>query len=59
MRAVKRCHPDLDIRFVFQQNKKCRKGGKMTYTDWAKRYGFPCAVGEIPKSWFTNDKKII
>lgn len=51
MKAVKRCHPELDIRFVFQQNNKIR-GTKMKYTEWAKKYGFPSTVGSsIPKEW--------
>lgn len=52
MRAVKRCHPTLDIRFIFQQNKPIRKGSKMKYSDWAEKYGFPYAIGEVPKEWF-------
>lgn len=52
MRAVKKAHPDADIRFLFQNaTKKVRKGSKLTYADWATKYGFPFAVGEVPKAW--------
>lgn len=53
MKAVKRCNPELDIRFVFQSvNKKVRKGSNMTYADWCKKYGFIYAEKTIPKKWF-------
>lgn len=45
--AVKRQHPDLDIRIVFQsRNKK--------YIRWAEKYGFKYAVGSIPSEWLTG-----
>lgn len=44
MVAVKVAHPELDIRIVFySKNKK--------YIKWAEKYGFPYAIGEIPKEW--------
>lgn len=59
MKAVKAQHPDLDIRFLFQranspiQGAKVRKdGSKMTCSEWADRYGFIWAEGEIiPEEW--------
>lgn len=52
MKAVKRAHPEADIRIVFQNaSKKIRKGAKLTYGDWAIKWGFPFAEGQIPKSW--------
>lgn len=52
MVAVKKAHPDLDIRFVFMRGEnKLNKGSKMTYMDWAKKNGFPAADGEIPLDW--------
>jgi hypothetical protein len=44
MVAVKRQHPELDIRLVFYSLKK--KDIK-----WCERYGFKYAIGEIPKEW--------
>lgn len=52
MKAVKRTNPDLDIRFIFQDStKKVRKGSKLSYADWADKYGFVWAQGSIPKAW--------
>lgn len=52
MIAVKEQHPEADIRIVFMSDRPFRKGGKMRPSDWAKKYGFPFAIGEIPKEWF-------
>lgn len=62
MEAVKKAHPNLDIRFVFQQNNfvyKKKKGEPrrtpestdMRYGDWCDKHGFPWAVGKIPDDW--------
>ena len=53
MLAVKRCNPDLDIRFVFQApTNKISKRSKTTYAMWAERHRFPwCAYYAIPTSW--------
>ena len=59
MRAVKKQHPEKDIRFLFQRAnatiqgaKKRKDGTKMTCADWAERYGFKYAEGEeIPDKW--------
>jgi predicted nuclease of restriction endonuclease-like RecB superfamily len=50
--AVKRDHPELDIRIIFQADNKLNKRARMRYSDWAAKHGFPFAVGEIPKEWF-------
>lgn len=53
MQAVKLCNPDLDIRIVFMKaDKLLRKGGSMTYGQWATKNGFPYAEGLIPEEWF-------
>lgn len=52
LRAVRRDNPDLDIRMLFAVDNKISKKHKMRYSDWADKYGFPYAVGGIPKSWF-------
>lgn len=44
MVAVKKLHPDLDIRIVFYSKNK-------VYTRWAEKHGFPYAIGEIPEGW--------
>lgn len=58
MKAVKAQHPELDIRFVFQNAnatiqgaKKRKDGSKMTCAEWAKRNGFVYSEGTIPEEW--------
>ena len=49
---IKKQHPNLDIRFVFQNSKnKIRKGSKTTYADWCEKHGFMYADKTIPNSW--------
>lgn len=52
MRAVKECNPNIDIRLVFDRDNKLSKKSKMTYGEWADKYGFPYAIGGVPKGWF-------
>jgi excinuclease UvrABC helicase subunit UvrB len=51
MRAVKRQHPNLDIRFVFMEATKKVPYTKSTHAQWAERHGFPWAEGRIPEEW--------
>jgi len=58
MKAVKEQHPELDIRFVFQNAtstiqgaKKRKDGSKMTCAEWADRNGFVWAEATIPEEW--------
>lgn len=45
-------HPELDIRFVFQNAKsKIAKGSKTTYAMWAEKNGFQWAHKSIPHKW--------
>lgn len=44
MIAVKRQHPDLDIRIVFYSMSKKN-------IRWADKYGFPYSIGKIPEEW--------
>lgn len=54
MIAVKKAHPELDIRFVFMRaENKLTKASKQTYATWAEKNGFPWADGEVPKAWLT------
>lgn len=49
---IKEQHPDLDIRFIFQNSKnKLRKGSKTTYADWCLKHGFLFADKTIPPDW--------
>lgn len=50
MVAVRKQHPDLDIRILFYSLNK-------SYIKWAEKHGFRWAVRELPTSWiqeFTN-----
>jgi predicted nuclease of restriction endonuclease-like RecB superfamily len=44
MVAVKKIHPEMDIRILFYALKK-------QYVKWAERAGFKWAVGKIPREW--------
>lgn len=69
MSLIKVQHPKSDIRIVFQRDsvvqgaQKRKDGSRMTCSEWAKKYGFIYAIGEIPESWFegvdTEDKNSI
>ena len=49
---IKDQHPELDIRFVFQNPKgKIRKGSKTTYADYCDKHGILWADKEIPNEW--------
>ena len=54
---IKQQHPEIDIRFVFQNSKnKIRKGSPTTYGDWCKKHGFLYADKVIPQEWL-NERK--
>ena len=49
---IKKQHPELDIRIVFQNAKtKIRKGSKTTYGDYCDKHGIVWAEKNIPESW--------
>jgi ribosomal protein S26 len=49
---VRKQHPDLDIRFVFQRPmNKLYKKSKTTYGEWADKNGYKWAERWIPKEW--------
>ena len=57
-REIKRQHPHLDIRFVFENSKrKLYKGAKTTYKEWCERYGFLYYDRIIPESWLKEKKQ--
>ena len=54
---IKQQHPELDIRFVFQNSRnKIRKGSPTTYADWCKKHGFLYADKTIPQEWLDQIK---
>ena len=49
---IQRCHPGLDIRFVFSNpNSKIGKASSTTYAMWCDRAGFAYAAKLIPALW--------
>ena len=56
--AIKKQHPELDIRFVFENSKrKLRKGAKSTYGQWCIKYNFLYYDRVIPEAWTKERKK--
>lgn len=49
--AVKLANPDLDLRMIFGADNKLNKNARMRYSDWAKKYKLPYAIGSVPKEW--------
>lgn len=54
MLYVKKAHPRLDIRFVFQRasNRLTKAKNSKTYSEWAEYHGFKWAEGTIPNKWW-------
>lgn len=55
MAAVKKQHPELDIRFLFMKAGKKVPGTKQTHGEWATRNGYEWAEGTVPEEW-TNEQ---
>ena len=55
---VKKQHPNLDIRFVFENSRsKIRKGAKSSYADWCIKNGFRYYDRIIPEDWLKEKGK--
>lgn len=55
---VKKQHPHLDIRFVFQNpNTRLSSRSKTTYAEWCQKHGFQYAKGFIPEEWIREKPK--
>ena len=53
--CIKKQHPDLDLRLVFDYPKgKIYKGSKTTYAEWAKQHNFKWAEKIIPEEWLNE-----
>jgi len=56
--AIQKQHPDLDIRFVFENSRrKLRKGAKSTYAEWCIKYNFLYYDRIIPEDWLKEKGK--
>tara|TARA_R110001606_G_scaffold14737_7_gene61706 strand:+ start:238 stop:666 length:429 start_codon:yes stop_codon:yes gene_type:complete len=54
---IKKQHPELDIRMVFQSSKtKIRKGSKTTYAMYCDKHDIPWAEKIVPESWLKEKK---
>ena len=50
--AIKKQHPNLDIRFVFESSEpKLSKGAKSTYATWCEKNKFLYADRIVPEDW--------
>jgi hypothetical protein len=57
MILMKKQHPKLDIRFVFEKpNNKISKNSKTRYWMWAEKNGFLWADNCIPEDWYDGKK---
>lgn len=52
--AVKKAHPEIDLRFLFGANNKIGTNPQYRYTDWADKNGFKSAIKKVPKEWLRN-----
>ena len=56
--CVKKQHPNLDIRFVFENsNRKLYKNAKSTYAQWCIKHGFRYNTRIIPEDWLKEKGK--
>lgn len=54
---IKEQHPELDIRFVFNNSKaRISKTSKTTYAMWCEKHGFQYADKSIPQAWLQERK---
>jgi len=51
LKAIKKQHPDLDIRFIFYDCNKKVQGSNLTCKAWATKYNFKFANRNIPEEW--------
>jgi hypothetical protein len=52
LKLVKKHHPNMDLRIVFQNaSNKIYRGSKTTYGKWADQHGFIWADNVLPKEW--------
>jgi len=55
---IKQQHPQLEIRFVFDNSRKMiYKGSKTTYAQWCVKHGFRYADKVLPEDWVKEKKR--
>ena len=56
--CIKKQHPKLDIRFVFESSRrKLSKGAKSTYASWCEKNKFMYSDRVIPQEWLKEKGK--
>lgn len=56
---IKDQHPELDIRFLFQNSRaRISKTSKTTYAEWCRKNGFRFADKVVPNAWLTESEKM-
>lgn len=56
---VKQQHPNIDLRFVFDNCSKLVGGSKLTHAQWATKHGFKfCGIKDVDQiqQWITETK---
>ena len=53
-RLIKKQHPELDIRFVYQKLNSKLQGGRFTCQEWCEKYDFKYAEKTIPEEWINE-----
>lgn len=54
---VKKAHPDVDLRLVFQRSEqKLSRRSRTSYGGWCVNHGFPWAEGRVPELWLEELK---
>lgn len=57
IRAILECHPDLDLRMLFQRDNWLSKKHHMKYSDWCNRNDILfhiSSLGEVPEEWINK-----
>lgn len=50
--AVRKQHPDLDIRFIFQADNTLTRASTTRYSEWCEKHKFLYAFNEVPEEWY-------
>ena len=56
-RAVRKAHPELDIRFIFSNINSKVQRSKLTCGEWCEKHNFQYAQENIPIEWMEHVKK--
>lgn len=52
LKAIRRQHPQIDLRLVFQRDNVIKgTKNKTRYSEWAEKNGFKWALKVVPKDW--------